>query len=140
AGLMRHFLAGGNLGLITTRQTKEGFGAFATDIIAGHKSCAAYDINTVFPLYLYPNGESEAQAELVSHENGRRPNLSAGFVKQLTQAVGLEFVADGHGDLKKKIRASRYFQLFLCHSSFSKLPRPLRRIPQVGLPSRPNYR
>ena len=101
AALMRHFLAGANLGFITTRQTKEEFGVLATRLIAGHKSCAAYDINTIFPLYLYPNGESEEQAELVPHENGRRPNFSAEFVKQFKEAIGLEFVADGHGDLKK---------------------------------------
>jgi Type ISP C-terminal specificity domain/N-6 DNA Methylase len=101
AALMRHFLAGGNFGFITTRQTKEEFGVLATHLISGHKSCAAYDINTVFPLYLYPNGEAEEQAELVPHENGRRPNLSGEFVKFATETIGLEFVADGRGDLKK---------------------------------------
>ena len=75
--LMRHLLAGPNFGLTTTRQTKEEFGVLVTDLIAGHKSCAAYDINTVFPLYLYANGEQEQQQELVPHENGRRPNLAA---------------------------------------------------------------
>ena len=101
--VMRHFLAGENLGLITTRQTKEDFGVLATLLIAGHKSCAAYDINTVFPLYLYPNGggEMEAQGELVPHENGRRPNLAAEFVRECAEALGLGFVADGCGNLKK---------------------------------------
>lgn len=99
--VMRHLLAGENLGLITTRQTKDEFGILATNLIAGHKSCAGYDINTVFPLYLYPNGQTEVQAELVPHENGRRPNLSLEFVKELATALGLEFVADGRGNLKK---------------------------------------
>ena len=101
SALMHHFIAGENIGFITTRQTKEEFGVLASSLISGHKSCAAYDINTVFPLYLYPNGESEAQAELVPHENGRRPNLSAEFVKQFAETVGLKFVPDGRGDLKK---------------------------------------
>jgi hypothetical protein len=99
--VMRHFLAGENLGLITTRQTKEEFGVLATALIAGHKSCAAYDINTVFPLYLYPNGEIQAQGELVPHEDGRRPNLAARFVQEFAETVGLEFVSDGRGNLKK---------------------------------------
>ena len=99
--VMKHLLAGENVGFITTRQTKEEFGVLASSLIAGHKSCAAYDINTVFPLYLYANGESEAQIELVAHENGRRPNLAAEFVKQFSETVGLHFVADGRGDLKK---------------------------------------
>jgi hypothetical protein len=97
----RHLLAGQNVSLITTRQTKEEFGVLASSLIAGHKSCAAYDINTVFPLYLYPNGKAEEQAELVPHENGRRPNLSEKFVKEFTELLDLKFVADGRGDLKK---------------------------------------
>jgi hypothetical protein len=101
AALMRHFQADENFGFITTRQTKEEFGILATHLIAGHKSCAAYDINTVFPLYLYPNGETEEQAELAPHENGRRPNFSAGFAKQFAETICLNFIADGRGDLKK---------------------------------------
>ncbi|MBI5385910.1 MAG: N-6 DNA methylase [Verrucomicrobia bacterium] len=97
----RHLLAGENIGVITTRQTKEEFGILATSLIAGHKSCAAYDINTIFPLYLYPNGETEMQGELVPHENGRRPNLDAEFVRQFEQSLGLTFVPDGRGNLKK---------------------------------------
>jgi hypothetical protein len=99
--VMKHFIAGENVGFITTRQTKEEFGVLASSLIAGHKSCAAYDINTVFPLYLYANGESEAQIELVAHENGRRPNLSAKFVEEIAETVGLKFIPDGRGDLKK---------------------------------------
>ena len=99
--VMKHLLAGENVSFITTRQTKEEFGVLASSFIAGHKSCAAYDINTIFPLYLYAKGESEAQAELVPHENGRRPNLASEFVKQFAETVGLKFVADGCGDLKK---------------------------------------
>jgi hypothetical protein len=99
--VMKHLLAGENVGFITTRQTKEEFGVLASSLIAGHKSCAAYDINTVFPLYLYANGESEAQIELVAHENGRRPNLSAKFVEEIAETVGLKFISVGRGDLKK---------------------------------------
>ena len=99
--VMKHFTAGENIGFITTRQTKDQFGVLASTLIAGHKSCAAYDINTVFPLYLYPNGESEEQVELVPHENGRRPNLADEFVKQFAETVDLKFIADGRGDLKK---------------------------------------
>ena len=55
-GTMRHMLAGPNLGLIVPRQCKEEFGALATDALAAHKSVSAYDVNTLFPLYLYPEG------------------------------------------------------------------------------------
>ena len=99
--LMRHFLARENIGLITTRQTKDDFGVLATTMLAGHKSCAAYDINTVFPLYLYPDGDPGAQAELVPHEDGRRANLARGFVEELERKLGLRFLPDGRGDLRK---------------------------------------
>jgi predicted helicase len=99
--VMRHFLAGQNIGLITTRQTKDDFGVLATTVLAGHKSCAAYDINTVFPLYLYPDGDPGLQGELVPHENGRRPNLAGQFVAELEQRLGRKFVLDGRGDLKR---------------------------------------
>jgi hypothetical protein len=101
AALMRHLLAGENIALVTTRQTKEEFGALATAVIAGHKSFAAYDINTVFPLYLYPDGEAGAQRELAPHENGRRPNLAVEFVRAFAEAIRLEFMSDGPGNLKK---------------------------------------
>ena len=47
--VMRHFTGGENVGFVAARQTKEHFAVFATEDLAGHKSCAAYDINTVFP-------------------------------------------------------------------------------------------
>ena len=46
---------GGSIALVTTRQTRDPFGAFATDMIVGHKSVAAYDINSVYPLYSFHN-------------------------------------------------------------------------------------
>jgi len=96
SGLMNHFLSGGNLGLITTRQTKDAFAVLATRIIAGHKSCAGYDINTVFPLYLYPNGKMPEE-DLFAHDNGRRPNLSAVFIKELCEKLRVKFVPEGFG-------------------------------------------
>jgi hypothetical protein len=98
--VMRHFHAGDNVGLITTRQTKEDFGVLATSLIAGHKSCAGYDINTVFPLYLYANGDLP-DGDLFEHANGRRPNLSKEFVADCEAQLGLTFIPDGRGNLKK---------------------------------------
>jgi hypothetical protein len=54
--VMGHMLAGENLGLIGTRQTRDDWDVFATAQIMGHKSLAAFDINYLFPLYLYPRG------------------------------------------------------------------------------------
>jgi hypothetical protein len=100
---MRHLLAGKNQALCALRQSRRGEqGAFlAADVLVNKDVVSLFDIGTVFPLYLYPNGETEAQGELVPHENGRRPNLAAEFVRKCAEALGLEFVADGCGNLKK---------------------------------------
>ena len=102
--LMPHMLAGENVGLITTRQTRDEWGALATSIIIAHKTCSAYDINSLFPLYLYP-GVGKADGSLFSRwakgKDGRTPNLDAGFVEQIAAATELRFVSDGRGDLRK---------------------------------------
>jgi predicted helicase len=52
--LNSHFIGKPNLGLITTRQTREPFSALAANGICGqHKIVAKYDGSSVFPLYAY---------------------------------------------------------------------------------------
>ncbi len=58
--LMAHMGCGGNLGLIVARQCKEEPGAMVTRWIAGHKAVSAYDVNSVFPLYLHPENDGAA--------------------------------------------------------------------------------
>jgi len=101
--LMNHLCGKDNIALCSLRQARRGQtdAFFVAQGLVCKDIVSIFDIGTVFPLYLYPNGEDEAQAELVPHENGRRPNLSAEFVKQFTETVGLQFVPDGRGDLKK---------------------------------------
>ena len=79
--VMHHLLAGPNLGLIVPRQCKEDFGALATDLIAAHKSVSAYDINSLFPLFLYP--ESGLFKE-------RKANLAPGVLRLFTDRFGEE--------------------------------------------------
>ena len=105
--VMRHMLAGENLGFITTRQTRDKWDVLTTRYICGHKSCAAYDINSLFPLYLYPDpkGNFTRQKSLSSADwppgkDGRIPNLSSEFVADFAEKLGLEFVPDGRGDLE----------------------------------------
>jgi predicted helicase len=67
--IMRHLLGGSNRALVVPRQSKDGPGALVTDRIAAHKAVSAYDINSVFPLYLL-SGEDRLDA-------GRRtPNVA----------------------------------------------------------------
>jgi hypothetical protein len=85
--VMGQMLAGQNLALITPRQHKDEFGAFATQTIGAHKSVAAYDINYYFPLYLYP---SDGQADLFAHRQpeARQLNLNPRLVAALARTHG----------------------------------------------------
>ena len=86
--LMKHMIVGGNIGLIIPRQTKEEVGAFITENVITHKTFSAYDINSVFPLYLYPDTtDLYAPAQ-------RRPNLKPEALARLAQATGLAFVPE----------------------------------------------
>jgi len=99
--VMRHMLAGEDLGMICTRQTRDKWDVHVTRAICGHKACSAYDINTLFPLYIYPNGELIHCSPWPAGKDGRRPNLAPDFVEAFTAKVGLKFVPDGQGNLKK---------------------------------------
>jgi hypothetical protein len=81
--VMRHMLGRSNICLITTRQTADKFDALVTNLIAGHKSVAAYDINTAFPLWL----DGDDQEKMFS--DGRPPNLTLAFLHHAEQKMGL---------------------------------------------------
>ena len=93
--VMRHMLAGANAGVLVTRQTRDTWGVFASAYVCGHEACAAFDINTLAPLYLYHDGD--VPKGLFDHENGRRPNLAARFVAELSERLKATFVPDGRG-------------------------------------------
>ena len=95
--VMRHMLAGRNLGLIATRQTRDPWAALATRSVIGHKALAAYDIGSLFPLWLYPT-EADAMELGVAE---RTANLAPPFTGALADATGLRFAPDGPGDLEE---------------------------------------
>ena len=105
--LMRHFLAPRrdpsgpkNIGFITTRQTRDAWCVFALETICGHKAMSAFDIGTVFPLYLYPNGKLPEEDLFVREdpeEPARRPNLSSAFIADFVERLKVRFVPDGLG-------------------------------------------
>jgi len=74
-GVMAHMRGGANLGLVVSRQSKEGLGALVTRCIAGHKVVSAFDTNSLFPLYLYLRGK-------------RMPNLAPGLRPRLAERYG----------------------------------------------------
>jgi predicted helicase len=76
SAVMAHMRSGENLGLVVSRQTKEEFGAVVTRLIPGHKVVTAFDTNSLFPLYLRPEGE-------------RVPNLAPSLIAALAERYGL---------------------------------------------------
>ena len=104
AEVMGHLLAGENVGIITTRQTRDQWGIFATSNIIAHKACSAYDINSLFPLYLYPgvgNTSKSLFKRWCKGKDDRTPNLDSSFVEQIVAATGLRFLSDGKEDLRE---------------------------------------
>jgi predicted helicase len=102
--VMRHISAGQNLGLISTRQTRDDWDVLATREIIGHKSLAAYDINSLFPLYLYPDLSKPVlmhDAPLPDTPGHRRANLAPEFVREFAARLGMAWVPDGKGDRQR---------------------------------------
>ncbi|MBI3874625.1 MAG: DNA methyltransferase, partial [Verrucomicrobia bacterium] len=100
--VMKHLLAGENLVLAALRQSRRGeqTAYLVTDSLVNKDVVSLFDIATVFPLYLYTNGDLP-DGDLFEHDNGRRPNLSKEFVADVETQLGLTFVPDGRGNLKK---------------------------------------
>ena len=93
--VMRHVLAGPNLGLISTGQTRDLWAVLATRSVIGHKALAAYDINNLFPLYRYPEETDEMELRIAD----RTPNLAPEFTAALASSVGLDFTPERRGDI-----------------------------------------
>lgn len=73
--VMRHMLDGENVAIICPKIKKEQAGGLVTKNICGHKAYDAYDSNSLFPLYLYPDKQDLDQT--------RRVNFDAKLWKKL---------------------------------------------------------
>jgi predicted helicase len=98
--LLSSFIKNENLGLIIPKINKEDNCIFISKNIISHKSCSAYDSNSILPLYLYP--ETTAQQSLSGFETltglevenekpSRTPNLNPEIVKQIADGLGMTF-------------------------------------------------
>ena len=88
--VMKHLFKKDNIGLICPKQVpdNENPGVYISKFIAGHKTCSAYNINNIFPLYLY----SERNGEHTIRQNAERtPNLNSVIIKQTADKLALNF-------------------------------------------------
>jgi len=96
--LKTHVAKKENLVICLTRQTRapEWRHALAAELPTPAVFLEIKDGSTVFPLYLYPDG-GLPEEDLFAHENGRRPNLSGEFVRDLCGKLQVKFVPEGLG-------------------------------------------
>ena len=90
---MRHFLQGGNVGLVVARQTTDDdwSGVQISDHIIDNRYHFTYrGIPSQFPLYLYP----DAKQQNIDGQQNRVPNLNQDIVQTITNRLGLRSVLE----------------------------------------------
>jgi hypothetical protein len=78
--VMRHIMEE-NIALISPRQFKEEPGAFITENLIGHKTVSAYDINYIFPLYLYSDKNKKDMFK--QHQTEKESNIPPALFDKL---------------------------------------------------------
>lgn len=91
--VMKHIFKKNNTALICPKQVpeKENSGVYITKYIAGHKTCSAYNINNIFPLYIYNETSSQTAIE---ETPTRIPNLNMEIVSKIEEQLKLAFVPE----------------------------------------------
>jgi len=85
--IMRHMLAGKNVGLVTVRQVAEGAfnHALVTEsLIESRITTSNKGVGYLFPLYLHPEPD-ERNGDL---DNGRKPNIAKEFLQAMKTRIG----------------------------------------------------
>ena len=115
--VMRHMLAGPNVGLIATRQVSVdgGYSHVLASRLPVDNRCvySSRGIMFLMPLYTYPTEEQERLGM------ERQPNLDTGFVEAVSSSLDLEFNADGSNDLQNSFGPEDVFHYTyaILHSS-----------------------
>jgi len=80
----------GNVALILPRQTpeNESAGVNICNTIACHKTFSAYNLNYIFPLYVY----SKTDQQTLDGTSFRKPNINPKIVKMIEDRLDLRFV------------------------------------------------
>jgi len=107
--IQRHMLIGKNLGLILPRRV-ETVGPWQHVMVSrniiDHVAISLKTIDTLLPLYLYSTEDTRPVKQAIMFDaqvgpGGRRPNHSPKFIADVEARLGLRFIPDGTGDLKK---------------------------------------
>jgi predicted helicase len=106
--VMKHMLAGPNLGLVSARSnkspTQDQF--FVSRLITEAKTGESTTQSALFPVWLYTSsGPSGTRSLFAPHEQPehRIPNIGSAFKTALSEALGVDLVDDAHGDLESTV-------------------------------------
>jgi len=126
--VMRHMIAGENIGLLVPRQVVSDFQhVFCTGRITNFNAldiAGRFGSGCLFPLYLYPNADKK---DMFSHLESaeRKPNLSPKLVEALAEAYGKESTPEAifyyiYGILYANSYRSKYAEFL--KTDFPRLP------------------
>lgn len=131
-------LRGPNLHLMSPKQTKELSGALVGEHAAGHKSFTAYDITSLFPLYLYPDCDADQRDAFASTH--RTLNLDPKLYAAICNAAGDRPRRPGRAGRRFPGRHRRGaaergqgLRLYLWRAPLARLSREIRGIPEDRL-------
>ena len=96
--VMRHFLAGENIGLIVPRQAitdNWSHVQVANTLIEARIHYSNKGIASLFPLYLYPGNKPQSKQQNFGGRTGRKPNLNRKLVKEIAANLKMKFA---HGE------------------------------------------
>ena len=110
-------LAGDNLGLILPKQATEEPGGFITRSLIAHKTCSAYNINYIFPLYTY-----EKIGDLEEKRTNLDPKIYAA-IKKIVPKVTPESLFDYIYAVLHSLAYRKRYAEFL-KSDFPRIPYP----------------
>jgi predicted helicase len=106
--VMQHMIAGKNQAICFMRNSREQIVSnfFVARHLVDKTILSPADNANVAPLYLYPDSRSpelfETDPDRSSEaQGGRRPNLSAAFIADISAKLNMRFVFDGRGDLQE---------------------------------------
>jgi len=106
--VMQNFIDRSNIGLCFMRQyaypCEYCYFLVTNNIVESRIFISNRGRSCITPLYLYPTEKTQSDFDLENWprgKDGRIPNLDKEFVSELAKKIGLKFVSDGAGDLKK---------------------------------------
>ena len=118
------------LGVVQLGRAGQVIGSDTWEIVFASKFSSDFNLfrrggNCLFPLYIYSTKKSARVGER------RVPNLNSDFVKAFSSATTLDFIPDGTGNLTTTFGPEDVFHYIYASPPQSRIPPPLRRLPQV---------